>query len=127
VSTEKDYDGGNLKISVNDGPFELVAGSSFRFNPYNLTLIESDGGLGSNNTNPMAGEPAFSGTEGGTSTGAWGQSQVDLGGLVEPGDQVRIRFDFGVDGCNGRVGWYVDNVLVSTDGRAPRQGRQLGR
>ena len=27
-----------------------------------------------------------------------------------PGDTVEIRFDLGVDGCNGSVGWYVDNV-----------------
>lgn len=27
---------------------------------------------------------------------------------------MRLRWDFGTDGCGGRVGWYVDNVTVFT-------------
>ena len=29
---------------------------------------------------------------------------------MSPGDRIVLRFDFGVDGCNGAVGWYVDNI-----------------
>ena len=48
------------------------------------------------------------------STGSWGQSQIDLTRLgVEPGDTIRLRFDFGMDGCTGIDGWYVDDVNVS--------------
>ena len=46
-------------------------------------------------------------------TGSWGQSFVDLSMLgVKPGDTVRLRFDFGMDGCTGIDGWYVDDVVV---------------
>jgi Zn-dependent metalloprotease len=110
VATEAAYDGGNLKISVNGGAFQLVGPADFLFNAYNTTLQTSDNG----NTNPMAGEDAFSGSNGGQVTGSWGQSQVDLGSYADAGDTIRLRFDLGVDGCNGLVGWYVDNVLVCT-------------
>jgi hypothetical protein len=31
---------------------------------------------------------------------------------VNPGDTIRLRFDFGIDGCAGVDGWYVDDVKV---------------
>jgi hypothetical protein len=78
------------------------------------------------NPNPLAGEQAFTGTDQGTLGGSWGQSQVDLTGLVEGGDLVSIRFDFGVDGCNGVIGWYIDNVRVTADANEPRRiGRRV--
>jgi hypothetical protein len=40
---------------------------------------------------------------------------VDLSALAGDGDVIRLRFDFGVDGCNGLLGWYVDDVRVCTD------------
>ena len=47
-------------------------------------------------------------------TGSWGESFVDLSLLgVKPGDTVRLRFDFGMDGCTGIDGWYVDDITVS--------------
>ncbi len=109
VATEFGYDGGNIKISVNRGPFALLPASAFRFNAYNTTFItETDG-----NTNPLAGQSAFSGTDGGEVTGSWGQSQVDLSSIgVRPGDRVQLRFDFGMDGCGGVDGWYVDDIQV---------------
>jgi len=41
---------------------------------------------------------------------SWGQSQVDVSAYAGPGDEVRLRFAFGTDGCNGNDGWYLDNV-----------------
>jgi hypothetical protein len=35
---------------------------------------------------------------------------VNLSGIATGGDTVRLRLDFGIDGCNGLVGWYVDEV-----------------
>jgi hypothetical protein len=110
VATESQFDGGNLKLSVNGAPYQLVDAGRFLFNPYNGSLRSADDG----NTNPMAGEEAFHGSNGGEVTGSWGQSQVDLAGLADAGDTIRLRFDLGVDGCNGLVGWYVDNVTVCT-------------
>ncbi len=106
VATEMGYDGGNLKVSVNGGPFTLVPDAAFEFNDYNMNLV------GAGNTNPMAGQSAFSGTDGGQVGGSWGQSQVNLTGIAGPGDSVVFRIDFGVDGCNGVVGWYVDDFEV---------------
>lgn len=110
VATEFRFDGGNLKISVNGGAFQLIAADDFTFNAYNDTLETAE----EENTNPMAGEPAFTGSDGGVVTGSWGQSQVDLGTYAGAGDTIRLRFDFGVDGCNGLDGWYLDNVTVCT-------------
>jgi Zn-dependent metalloprotease len=117
VATEARFDGGNVKISVNGGPFRLIEPADFRFNPYGGDLADAAAGR---NTNPMAGEAAFSGTDLGIQRGSWGQSQIDLDGLVAPGDTIRLRFDFGVDGCNGVLGWYVDNVLITTTGSGVR-------
>jgi Zn-dependent metalloprotease len=108
VATEPSFDGGNVSASVNGGPFQLVPSGAFTFNPYNRTLISSLGG----NTNPIAGQTAFSGTDGGSVGGSWGQSQVNLAFIAGALDSVRLRFSFGVDGCNGRRGWYVDDVRV---------------
>jgi Zn-dependent metalloprotease len=109
VATEAGWDGGNLKISINEGPYMLVPASAYTFNPYNTTLQTTAAG----NTNPLAGQPAFSGTDGGQVDGSWGQSQIDLTALgVKAGDRIRLRYDFGMDGCTGVDGWYVDNVEV---------------
>ena len=108
VATEMGWDGGNVKVSVNGGPFTLVPDAAFEFNDYNQNLNT----VGAGNTNPMAGQPAFTGTDGGSVGGSWGQSQVNLAGLAGPGDSVVFRIDFGLDGCNGVIGWYVDEIQV---------------
>ena len=33
---------------------------------------------------------------------------------MKAGDQLRLRFDMGRDGCGGLDGWYVDNVTVTS-------------
>ncbi len=118
VATERRFDGGVVEISVNGGAFQSIDREAFTYNPYNL-LLEA---AGNGNTNPLAGQYAFTGTNTGSSQGSWGQSQVDLSGLVSEGDSVRVRFEFGVDGCGGVVGWYVDNVQVRTTDLTPRDG-----
>jgi cysteine-rich repeat protein len=108
VATEFRWDGGNIKISVNGGEFKLVPKSAIDFNPYNCTLIAAPDG----NTNPLAGENAFTGADNGQQTGSWGQSQIGLFGIAAAGNTIRLRFDFGVDGYDGLIGWYVDDVEV---------------
>ncbi len=120
VATEPAADGGNLKISVNGGPFVLVPEAAFVFNPYNQLL---DGPERSHN--PLAGQPAFSGLNETSFRGSWGQSQVDLTGIVRGGDSFRLRFDFGVDGCTGYDGWYLDSVRVLLADTVLRGGRLL--
>jgi Zn-dependent metalloprotease len=111
IATEEDYDGGNVKISVNGSGFtRIIAAEDYTFNPYNGFL--ETGNAVNANTSPMAGEPAFHGADQGTLSGSWGQSRIDLRNYAGEGDRIRIRFDLGVDGCNGNHGWYVDNVRM---------------
>lgn len=109
VATEGGWDGGNLKISINGGAYTVVPASAYTFNAYNTALNTAG------NTNPLAGQPGFSGTDGGQVNGSWGQSQIDLAALgVVPGDTIRLRYDMGMDGCSGVDGWYVDDVHAYT-------------
>lgn len=103
VDTETGWDGGLISVSVNGGRWEAVPGSSFHFNSYNTRLRRSS----PTNLNPLGGREAWSGI------GAeWGTSVADLSGFARGGDTLQIRFDFGKDGCTGRVGWFVDDVEV---------------
>lgn len=108
IATEAGWDGGNLKISVNGGPWQLVAPGDFIYNPYNALLFTAAQG----NTNPIAGEPAFTGADEGSVSGSWGRSIIDLAPYAQPKDKIVLRFDMGNDGCNGVFGWYVDDLSV---------------
>jgi hypothetical protein len=117
IASEAGWDGGNVKISVNGRAFEVIPASAFLFNPYNQALQTAAAG----NTNPMAGQPAFTGTDANELTSSWGTSIVDLGATgarIRAGDTLRFRFDFGMDGCTGIDGWYVDDLTVSVCGAA---------
>ncbi len=108
VSTETGFDGGNLRISVDDGQtWQPVPSTAFTFNPYNTTLRSAAAG----NTNPLAGQSAFSGAGGG-----WGTSLVDLSLFISGGETVRFQFVFGKDGCSGVDGWYVDDFELFSCG-----------
>jgi len=108
VATEAGWDGGNLWISVNDGAWQLVAPSDFTYNAYNTTINTAAAG----NTNPLAGQPGYSGTDAGSVQGSWGTTHVNLASYAGPGDKVRLRWNFGTDGCGGVTGWYVDDVTI---------------
>ncbi len=107
VATEIGYDGGNVKMSINGGAFTAIPAAAYLYNePTTLTGPAT-------NTNPLAGQPGFTGTDGGQTKGSWGESQVDIAAAgAEPGDTVQLRFDIGRDGCGGNEGWYVDNVQI---------------
>lgn len=120
VATEAGWDGGNLKLSVNGGEFALVPASAFAFNPYNDAVILSTTDAEQNevpNPNPLAGEPAYTGTDQGSVEGSWGQTQIVLDSLASPGDSIRVRFDFGNDGCSGAEGWYITSLQVVAGGQ----------
>jgi bacillolysin len=109
IATERSWDGGNIKYSLNNGPWTIVPSSAFLANPYNSALNTS----GQGNDNPMQGEPAFTGTDGGSLTSSWGQSVVNLSALgVTANSTIQFRFDLGSDGCNGNDGWYIDEIVV---------------
>lgn len=110
VATEFRWDGGNVKISVNGGPFQIIQAADFIYNPYNVVLYDL---ANDTSDDPIAGQPAFSGTDGGTSVGSWGRSIINLAPYgATPGSTVRLRFDMGNDCLGGVDGWYVDDVNV---------------
>ncbi len=109
IATEIGWDGGNVKVSVNNGPWQTVQSAAFIYNPYNLVLNPAPG-----NTNPLAGQPAFSGTDQGSVSGSWGRSIINLTGYAGPNDKIRVRLDIGNDGCTGIFGWYIDDFQVYT-------------
>lgn len=111
VATEPRRDGGNLEASINGGPWRLVPATAFDFNPYNAVLEPAPPNPDA--TNPLAGQPAFTGTDPGSFSGTWAQSHLDLAAIgARAGDRLRLRFAMGIDGCNGFLGWYVDNVAL---------------
>jgi Zn-dependent metalloprotease len=109
ISTEFLWDGGHVKYLINDGDWQLIPGSSFSSNGYNATLNSA----GQGNDNPMAGKSAFTGSDGGSVAGSWGRSVVDLStlGLMSE-DSIKLKWEVSTDGCNGRIGWYLDDISV---------------
>ncbi len=106
VSTEAFFDGGNISIRVDGGAWELVPAEAFLYNSYNASFAVTD------NTNPLAGQRAFTGT---SLVGAgWGVSHIDLTGYLSMAGEhtYQFRFDFGKDGCGGADGWYVDDFSL---------------
>lgn len=109
ISTEANWDGGNIKFSLDGGAWTLVPLSAFTDNVYNGTL----NGFLSGNDNPMQGEEAFTGSDEGSTTGSWGRSFINLSSIgVTANSTVQFRWELGTDGCNGRVGWYLDDIAV---------------
>ncbi len=86
----------------------MIPASAFIYNGYNATLFTA----GQGNTNPMAGQQAFTGSDGGSVDGSWGRSIIDLTGIANKKDKIQLRFDVGTDGCGGTFGWYVDDLQV---------------
>ena len=82
------------------------------------------------NTNPLAGQPGFTGTDGGEVAGSWGTVAGRPPRRASGRRQVQFRFDIGRDGCGGNDGWYVDNVEVATckpaQERRPSRARGVG-
>ncbi|KEY18797.1 M4 family metallopeptidase [Kaistella antarctica] len=108
VATEAKWDGGNIKYSLNGGTWTVVPKTAFSQNAYNINL---DGT--SQSDNPMKGQGAFSGTDGGSLGGSWGQSVIDLSKIgVVAGANLQLRFEMGTDGCNGNDGWYLDELYI---------------
>jgi Zn-dependent metalloprotease len=95
IASEPGFDGGNVQIRVNGGAWQLIPATAFEYNPYNTTLQSTLAG----NTNPLAGQVAWSGAG-----GEWGTSLIDLRGFISGGESIEIRFRFGKDGCTGVEG-----------------------
>jgi hypothetical protein len=89
------FDGGNLKISTNGEPFEI------------LTPFRGYDGLIDKHDNVLDGEPTFSGFD----NQFWHKEVVNLHGFV--GNEINLRFHMGCDSYVGYAGWYIDDVSVA--------------
>lgn len=90
------WDGGNVKISVDGGPFQILypqGGYDGIVDPYN-------GYLGN--------EPCFGGPA--TNGNFWQQEFFDLSAYAN--HSIKIRFHFGSDGAVTEYGWYIDDVEI---------------
>ena len=109
LSTEFQWDGGNIKYSINGIDWDVIPGDAFLFNSYNA-IINRNGDI---NDNPMNGEPVFSGTDEGSVSGSWEKSVIDLSAIgIGANDSVTFRWEMGTDACNGNRGWYLDDIVI---------------
>lgn len=109
IATEEGWDGGNIKYSLNGGVWTVLPSTAFTVNSYNGEIIA----LRQGNDNPMQNQEAFTGSDGGATTGSWGRSYVNLSAIGLTGNStIQLRWDLGTDGCNGRIGWYVDDISI---------------
>ncbi len=115
VATELGWDGGLVRASINGGELTAVPTDAYLTNGPNDTMETAP-----DNTSPLAGQDGFTGTDGGELSGSWGTSRIDLAALgAQPGDEVRFSFVMGRDGCNGFIGWFVDDVELTVCDVAP--------
>jgi len=100
-NTDSGFDGGNLAISINGGPYTdiVAAGGSFVTNGYNQTLGNTSG-------NPLGGMQAWSGNSGGFIT-----TIVNLPASAA-GQTINLNWQFGTDDIVSGNGWYVDTVSI---------------
>lgn len=108
VVIEVGWDGGNVKVSVNGGVWQVVKVFDFVYNVYNMLLQIVVVG----NMNLMVGEFVFLGLDVGLVIGLWGCFIINLVLYVKLGDKVCVCFELGNDGCGGFIGWYLDDVNV---------------
>jgi len=92
---EASFDGGNVKISTDEG-------SSWN------VIVPLTGYTGiANTSNPLDGEEIFCGHD----QMFWELAQFDLSGYV--GESVMFRWHFGSDSSVQYAGWYIDDVSLS--------------
>ena len=109
IASEPAYDGGNIKYSLDQGTtWAIIPSDAFTVNPYNTVLTTDN-----DNNNPMVEEEVFSGVDENSENSIWGQSVINLSSLgVVANSSIKLRWEFGSDGCNGNDGWYIDDIVI---------------
>lgn len=95
-------DGGNLKISVNGGTFQLIE----PVNGYPFSSLY------------LFGEPGYSGN-----SYFWTEDRFDLSPFA--GHSVKLQFDFRSDIFTNQRGWYLDYVRLDFRGSAGNHNPQI--
>lgn len=94
-NTESGFDGGNVKVSSDNGQSWGI-----------ITPADGYDGILSNSfQNPLGGEEAFYGSSGG-----WIQESFDLSDYS--GSTILLKFDFGADLSERAPGWYIDDLVI---------------
>jgi hypothetical protein len=92
--TEQDHDGGNIRVSTSETPWELI------------TPVDGYNAVASGDNVAIAGEPCFSGNSNG-----WHRVTVDLSEYA--GSEVQIRWLFGSNQSTVDYGWAIDDISVT--------------
>jgi hypothetical protein len=110
------WDGGQVRVSVNGGPFTAVPGSAFTANGYN-------GAVGGGSSSALSGQPAFVGTTPGYTSGASAAgfiTSVASLGNFNAGDTVRVQFMAASDtNTRGPIvpNWEIDSGALTQGGQ----------
>jgi len=100
-NTERNFDGGMVAISVNNGAWQDAA-PYFTQNGYNAVFGSGTASIG---------KPCFSGVSS-TATGAAAFQRTVLNLSSFSGQSIRVRFQLQSDTSVGSEGWYLDDIQV---------------
>jgi len=89
-SAGKYFDGGNVKISEDNGQTWSLIRPAFDYPGDSVVALT---------------EPGY-----GAQSGDWTYAEFDLNSYL--GKEIKIRFHFGSDFENNRPGWYLDNIAI---------------
>jgi hypothetical protein len=89
---EENRDGGNMKLSVNGGPFTLVS------------PVGGYPGIATWYNSGIPDQPCYNGLSGG-----WQLATFIL--PVDSGETFQVRWVLGSDNMNNRPGWYIDDLM----------------
>jgi hypothetical protein len=103
---EGNWDGGQVMLSVNDGPFTLVPPAAFTLNGYTGTVT-------ANSIAEIRGEPAFVFDSPGYVVPVYMNTVARLG-TFNAGDTLRVQFlaSFDRDTSRGTPAWEIDTVSI---------------
>ncbi len=107
------WDGGQIRVSINGGPFQTVPSSAFSEGGY------TSGSLVGNHL--LAGQAAFNGNSPDFASGANISSRASIG-FVSAGDVIRVQMLAAWDECSAGTydpSWVVDAVAVTEGAQDP--------
>jgi len=102
------YDGGNVKVSLDAGPYSVI------------TPVDGYDGTISTSNVAIPGEEGFATTTAGS---FWHQETFDLTPHV--GHKLFLRFHAGSDGSVTYPGWYIDDLMVIAPAEVPDAAQNL--